>query len=65
MRKAKFPKEGYIFRHRTNTDMFSRELYLAEGESLDNWEEITEAEFEAIQAETEAKARAEMGVIEE
>ena len=34
MRKANFPKDGYIFRHKTNTDAFARELYLAEGESL-------------------------------
>ena len=51
MRKANFPKDGYIFRHKTNTDTFSRELYLAEGESLDDWNEITEVEYEEIQEE--------------
>ena len=51
MREAHFPKEGYIFQHKTETELFSRELYLAEGESLDDWREITEAEYEAIQAE--------------
>lgn len=53
MRKANFPKDGYIFQHKTNTDAFSRELYLAEGESLDDWKEITEEEYNAIQAEME------------
>ena len=50
MREAQHPQDGYIFRHRTNTDTFARELYLAEGESLDEWEEITESEYEAEQA---------------
>jgi hypothetical protein len=65
MRKANIPKDGYIFRHKTNTDAFSRELYLAEGESLSDWEEVTEAEYEAIQKEAEEKARASMGMIGE
>jgi hypothetical protein len=60
MRKANFPKDGYIFRHKTNTEAFSRELYLAEGESLDEWEEITEAEYEAIQKEADESERMEM-----
>lgn len=59
MRKANYPKDGFIFCHKTNTDMFSRELYLAEGESLSDWEEITEAEYEAIQEQ----AREEMGMM--
>lgn len=50
MREAQHPKDGYIFQHKTNTDTFARELYLAEGESLDEWEEITEGEYEAEQA---------------
>ena len=50
MRKAQYPKEGYIFQHKTNTETFARVLYLAEGESLDGWGEITEAEYEAVQA---------------
>lgn len=60
MRKAEIPQDGYIFRHKTNTEAFSRELYLAEGESITDWEEITEAEYEAIQREAEEKARMEM-----
>ena len=51
MREAKLPKEGYIFRHKENKDLFAREIYLAEGESIDGYEQITEAEYEAIQAE--------------
>lgn len=50
MREAQFPKNGYIFRNKANTDIFARELYLAEGESIDDWEEITEAEYESEQA---------------
>lgn len=60
MRIANFPKDGHIFRHKTNTEAFARELYLAEGESLDDWEEITEGEYEALQKETAEKSRAEM-----
>lgn len=51
MREASFPKDGYIFRHKVNTDTFARVLYLAEGENLDDWEEITEAEYEEYLAE--------------
>lgn len=50
MREASFPKDGHIFRHKVNTDTFARELYLAEGESIDDWEEITEGEYESEQA---------------
>lgn len=62
MRKANFPKDGYIFRHKTNTEAFSRELYLAEGESLSEWEEITEAEYEEIQKKAEERARNEIRI---
>ena len=62
MRKANYPKDGFIFRHKTNTDAFARELYLAEGESLTEWEEITEAEYEEIQREAEEKARNEIKI---
>ena len=58
MREASIPKDGYIFRHKTNTELFARVLFLADGESLDDWEEITEIEYEAIQKET-----AEMGTL--
>lgn len=54
MREAQFPENGYIFRHKINTDTFARVLYLADGESLDDWEEITEAEYEVIIAEQES-----------
>ena len=63
MRTANYPKDGYIFRHKTNTELFARELFLAEGESLSEWEEITEAEYNAIQAEAEARAREERGMM--
>lgn len=63
MREANFPKDGYIFRHKTNTDAFSRELYLAEGESLDDWEEVPLEEWDQFQKEQEAKVREEYGYI--
>lgn len=56
MRKAEKPKKKDIFQHKTNKELFARELYLAEGESIDAWEEITEAEYAAIVAERERVA---------
>ena len=56
MRKANYPSDGHMFRHKTNTDLFSRTLYLAEGESLDDWEEITEGEYASIVEEQERVA---------
>ena len=50
MREATYPKEGYIFRHKENKDDFARILWLAEGASIDDYEQITEAEYEATQA---------------
>lgn len=50
MRQAELPKEGYIFQHKENKEIFARMLFLAEGESLDDYEQITEAEYQAILA---------------
>ena len=40
--------EGMIL---TNGETYGREIFLGTGDSQDNWWEITEAEYEAIQAE--------------
>ena len=45
MREAQHPQDGYIFRHKVNTDIFARELYLAEGESIDDWKQVSESEY--------------------
>ena len=65
MREAKYPKEGYRFKYKTCEGSYPLVLFLAEGESLDDYEQITEAEYEAIQTEQEAAELAEMGMIEE
>ena len=57
MRKANYPTNGHIFRNKSNTDLFSRTLYLADGETIDEWEEITEEEYAAIVAEQKRAAR--------
>lgn len=51
MREAKYPKEGYRFKHKENDDSYPLVLFLGEGESLDDWEEITEGEYSAIVSE--------------
>ena len=34
----------------TNGEVYGREVFLAVGESIDNWHEITEEEYNEIQA---------------
>ena len=46
-------KEGMVF---TNGSVFVKELWLGTGDTLDNWEEITDAEAKKIQDEMAAKA---------
>ena len=38
----------------TNGEVYGKEIYLGVNDSVDNWHEITEAEFEKITAEQEA-----------
>lgn len=52
------PTDGMIL---TNGETFSKEVYLGENDSPDNWHEITEEEYTAILAERE-KANEEGGV---
>lgn len=51
MREAKCPKKGYRFKHKENDDSYPLVLFLGEGESLDDYEQITEAEYQRIRAE--------------
>ena len=37
----------------TNGETYGTEVYLGTGDSVDNWHEITEEEYEKIQAELE------------
>jgi hypothetical protein len=47
------PKTGYAFRHKGTGNVYLA-LYLGDWDSLDNYEEITEAEYEEIRKSTEA-----------
>ena len=40
----------------TNGEVYGREVFLAVGESIDNWHEITEEEYNEIQAVKLAEA---------
>ena len=53
MRAPYYPKDGYIFRHKENRDAFSRELYLGDGVTIDEYEEVAESEYEMYIAEQE------------
>jgi hypothetical protein len=63
MHEYKEPKEGYIFRNKANPDDFSSALYIGEGRSADEWEEVPIAEYEERQVEQERKMREEMGMM--
>lgn len=43
----------------TNGEVYGKHIYLAEGESAENYHEITDKEYQAIQEEEEAKLKAE------
>ena len=44
----------------TNGETFSKEVYLGSKDSPDNWQEITDSEAEALQAEKEAELNGEV-----
>lgn len=44
------PKAGYAFKHKQTGDLVHT-LFLGTSDSLDNYEEITEEEYDRIQAE--------------
>ena len=46
--------EGMVF---TNGSICAKELWLGTGDTLDNWEQITETEAKKRQDETDAKAQ--------
>ena len=48
------PKYGYGFKHK-ETGALSRVLFLGTGDSLANYEEVSEAEYNAIMAAEELK----------
>ena len=64
MREAKRPKEGfYAFRSKENPDECPFVVYPATGTKVEDfYDEITEAEYEAIQKEAEEKARNEIRI---
>lgn len=43
----------------TNGEAYSKEIYLGINDSIDNWQEITEAEYEEILKEEERKCQKE------
>ena len=49
--------DGYYL---TNGDSCSKEVYLGVNDSADNWHEITDAEYEQIQAEEQVRMEAEL-----
>ena len=44
-RKSICAKEGYIFQHKERTDEFASILWLGEGVSIDDYQEIPEEEY--------------------
>lgn len=44
--------EGHVL---TNNDGYGKEIYLGMNDKIENWHEITDAEYEIILAEKEAK----------
>lgn len=56
MRTATYPKKGYAFQSKENSDECPLMVYLAEGRNIeDHYNEITEEEYNSIQAEVEAE----------
>lgn len=47
MSKGKIPERGYAFRHK-ETKRLSLMLFLGTGDRLDNYEEVSKEEYEAI-----------------
>ena len=56
VRKPEIPDEGYIFRHKENTNDFSYMLYLGTGVSLDDYDKVPIAIYEEYLAEQERLA---------
>ena len=60
----KEPKEGFIFRNKSNPDDFSSALFLGVGRSADEYDEVPIEVFEEYQAEQEEKMKLEMGMMQ-
>lgn len=58
----KAPKEGFIFRNKTNPDEFSSALYIGQGRSFDEYDEVPIAVHEEYQAVQQAKMLEAMGI---
>lgn len=58
----KIPPEGCIFRNKSNPDDFSSALYIGEGRTIDEWEEVPISIYDEWQKEAAEKSRAEMGM---
>ncbi len=56
IRNVLYADDGMIL---TNGEVYGRVVYLAEGESADGYTEITEEEYNRIEAEKEAAVQAE------
>ena len=48
-REPIYSSGGHIFQHKVKKDEFARVLYLGEGVTLSDYQEITEAEYEKLQ----------------
>ena len=59
VRNILYADEGMIL---TNGEVYGRVIYLAEGESADGYTEITEEEYNRIEAEKAAAAKSEVTV---
>lgn len=59
VRNIIYADEGMVL---TNGTEYGRIIYLAEGVSAEDYHEITDAEYEAILAEQEAKSLADLGI---
>lgn len=55
MRELQTPKWGYAFMRNDGTGSPILAIHLGIGDSLDNYHEITKAEYDAILAEQESK----------
>ena len=53
MREATYPKEGYIFRHKENKDDFARIMWLADGGSIDEYDQVPIEVYEQYKSEQE------------
>jgi len=56
-------EEGYFLSNKEKTS-FAKKIYLSDGDSPDNWIQITEQEYEDIQAKLQEEAERNIELIE-